>query len=227
MGLTRCVRGGKVLYQLVGTMTTTQPKARDGRQTRDTIVAAATSLMAIKGYHGTSLDDVLRESGIGKGSFYHFFRSKEELGHAILDTIVTGFIERTVEPCFSDAQGEPLGQIRCFLDRVVAAQRAHNCVGGCPLGNLASELSDIHEGFRARLAQVFSAWRDRLTLVLREAQRRETLTAACRPEAVAHFLVASLEGAILMTKVTKDIAVMEQCVDELKRYLTIYGSERS
>lgn len=208
-------------------MTTTQPKARDGRQTRDTIVAAATSLMAIKGYHGTSLDDVLRESGIGKGSFYHFFRSKEELGHAILDTIVTGFIERTVEPCFSDAQGEPLGQIRCFLDRVVAAQRAHNCVGGCPLGNLASELSDIHEGFRARLAQVFSAWRDRLTLVLREAQRRETLTSACRPEAVAHFLVASLEGAILMTKVTKDIAVMEQCVDELKRYLTIYGSERS
>jgi TetR/AcrR family transcriptional repressor of nem operon len=190
-------------------------------------VAAATSLMAIKGYHGTSLDDVLRESGIGKGSFYHFFRSKEELGHAILDTIVTGFIERTVEPCFSDAQGEPLGQIRCFLDRVVAAQRAHNCVGGCPLGNLASELSDVHEGFRARLAQVFSAWRDRLTLALREAQRRETLTSACRPEAVAHFLVASLEGAILMTKVTKDIAVMEQCVDELKRYLTIYGSERS
>jgi TetR/AcrR family transcriptional repressor of nem operon len=208
-------------------MTTAQPKARDRRQTRDTIVAAATSLMAIKGYHGTSLDDVLRESGIGKGSFYHFFRSKEELGHAILDTIVTGFIERTVEPCFSDAQGEPLGQIRCFLDRVVAAQRAHNCVGGCPLGNLASELSDIHEGFRARLAQVFSAWRDRLTLALREAQRRETLTSACRPEAVAHFLVASLEGAILMTKVTKDIAVMEQCVDELKRYLTIYGSERS
>jgi TetR/AcrR family transcriptional regulator, transcriptional repressor for nem operon len=208
-------------------MTTVQPKARDGRQTRDTIVAAATTLMAIKGYQGTSLDDVLRESGIGKGSFYHFFRSKEELGHAILDMIVTGFIERTVEPCFSDTQGEPLGQIRCFLDRVVAAQRAHNCVGGCPLGNLASELSDIHEGFRARLAQVFSAWRDRLTLALREAQRRETLTSACRPEAVAHFLVASLEGAILMTKVTKDIAVMEQCVDELKRYLTIYGSERS
>jgi TetR/AcrR family transcriptional repressor of nem operon len=207
-------------------VTTTQPKARDGRQTRDTIVAAATSLMAIKGYHGTSLDDVLRESGIGKGSFYHFFRSKEELGHAILDTIITAFIEQTVDPCFADPRGEPLDQIRCFLDRVVAAQRAHNCVGGCPLGNLASELSDVHEGFRARLAQVFLTWRDRLTVALREAQRRHALSDACRPEAVAHFLVASLEGAILMTKVTRDITVMEQCVDEVKRHLALYGSER-
>ncbi len=180
--------------------------------------------MAVRGYRGTSLDDVLRESGVGKGSFYHFFRGKEELGHAILDTIITAFIERTVDPCFSDPRGEPLDQIRCFLDRVVAAQRAHNCVGGCPLGNLASELSDVHEGFRARLAQVFSAWRDRLTVALREAQRRHALSDACRPEAVAHFLVASLEGAILMTKVTKDIAVMEQCVDEVKHYLALYGS---
>jgi TetR/AcrR family transcriptional repressor of nem operon len=205
-------------------VTTTQPKPRDGRQTRETIVEAATRLMAVRGYQRTSLDDVLRESGVGKGSFYHFFRGKEELGHAILDTIIAGFIERTVDPCFADPQGEPLDQIRCFLDRVVAAQRAHNCVGGCPLGNLASELSDVHEGFRARLAQVFSAWRDRLTVALREAQRRNALSDACRPEAVAHFLVASLEGAILMTKVTKDIAVMEQCVDEVKRYLAVYGS---
>jgi TetR/AcrR family transcriptional repressor of nem operon len=208
-------------------MATTQTRPKEGRQTRETIVAAATALMAIKGYHGTSLDDVLRESGVGKGSFYHFFRSKEELGHAILDTIIAGFVERTVEPCFSDSEGEPLGQIRCFLDRVVAVQRAHNCVGGCPLGNLASELSDIHEGFRARLAQVFTAWRDRLIVALREAQRRQTLSASCRPEAVACFLVASLEGAILMTKVTKDIAVMELCVDELKRYLAVYGRERT
>ncbi len=178
--------------------------------------------MQIRGFHATSLDDVLRESGVGKGSFYHFFRSKEELGHAILDTIIAAFIERTVEPCFSDPDIKPMTQIRCFLDRVVAAQRAVNCVGGCPLGNLASELSDVHEGFRARLAKVFSTWRARLTQALHQAQGRGELSGECRPETVAQFLVASLEGAILMTKVTKDIGVMEQCVGELKRYLTVY-----
>src|SRR5215510_15472584 len=205
--------------------TTSTTKARDGSSTRDAIVAAATRLMQVKGYTATSLDDVLRETGVGKGSFYHFFRSKEELGHAILDTIVRGFIARTVDPCFSAAAVKPMTQIRCFLDRVVEAQRAGNCVGGCPLGNLASELSDVHEGFRERLAEVFSTWRARLTRALEQAQQRGEVREECRPESVAHFVVASLEGAILMAKLTKDIRVMEQCVEELKRYLAIYEIE--
>jgi TetR/AcrR family transcriptional repressor of nem operon len=129
--------------------------------------------MEVRGYQNTSLDDVLRESGVGKGNFYHHFRSKEDLGYAILDQIISSFLERTLEPCFSDLEGHRLNQIRCFLARVLEYQRERRCVGGCAMGNLASELSDVHEGFRARLASVFTAWQERLTLVLREAQTRE------------------------------------------------------
>jgi TetR/AcrR family transcriptional repressor of nem operon len=178
--------------------------------------------MHVQGYRNTSLDDVLRESGVGKGNFYYHFRSKEDLGYAILDQLVAAFLERTLEPCFS-ASGVPrLAQIRCFLDRVLEAQRQRNCVGGCAMGNLASELSDVHEGFRERLASVFTAWKERLTTALAEAQARGELRADCRPGSIAHFLVAGLEGAILLTKVSKDIGVMEQCVGELKHYLTLY-----
>ncbi len=206
--------------------TNTQGRAKDGRQTRDAILTAAKRLILIKGYNATSLDNLLGESGVGKGSFYHYFKSKENLGYAILDDIVTSFLERTLAPCFSDPDGHPIAQIRCFLDRVVEAQRARACVGGCPMGNLASELSDVHEGFRARLAGVFSVWRERLTLALRDAQRRGDVGNDCRVDVVAQFLVASLEGAILMTKVSKDIGVMEKCVGELKRYLAIYERTR-
>jgi TetR/AcrR family transcriptional repressor of nem operon len=197
-------------------------KTREGRSTRQAILQAATRLMHVRGYQNTSLDDVLRESGVGKGNFYYHFRSKEELGHAILDHLVAAFLERTLEPCFADGAASRLGQIRCFLDRVLQAQRDRNCVGGCAMGNLASELSDVHEGFRARLASVFTAWRARLTTALVEAQMRGEVTADCRPEPVAHFLVAGLEGAILLAKVSKDITVMEQCVAELKRYLRVF-----
>lgn len=197
-------------------------RVRDGRSTREAILEAARRLMHVHGYKATSLDDVLRESGVGKGNFYYHFRSKEELGHAILDHLVAAFLERTLEPCFSDPAVPPLAQIRCFLDRVLEAQRARHCVGGCPLGNLVAELSDVHEGFRARLASVFAAWRERLTRALREARGRGDVGPDCRPEAVAQFLVASLEGAILMTKLSKDIADMEQCVAELGRYLSLY-----
>jgi TetR/AcrR family transcriptional repressor of nem operon len=182
--------------------------------------------MHVHGYHATSLDDVLRESGVGKGNFYHYFKSKEDLGYAILDRIVDSFLERTLEPCFSDPAVRPLSQIRCFLGRVLETQRERNCVGGCPLGNLASELSDVHEGFRTRLAVVFSAWRERLTLALADAQARGDVGPDCQPATVAQFLVASLEGAILMTKLTKDISVMEQCVTELGRYLGFYEKTR-
>jgi len=198
---------------------TTTVRTRDGRATRDAIVAAASRLMHVHGYQQTSLDDVLRESGVGKGNFYYHFKSKEELGHAILGEVIRAFLERTLEPCFTGNQDRPLEQVRCLLDRVVEIQRRSNCVGGCALGNLAAELSDVHEGFRTRLAEVFSAWQDRLTLALREAQMLGHVGRDCEPTRAARFLVASLEGAILMTKLTKDITVLEQCVGEMKRYL--------
>ena len=206
------------------TQTPPQPtRIRNGRATREIIVEAATRLMCVRGYKGTSLDDVLRESGVGKGNFYYHFKSKEELGYAILDEVIVAFLERTLAPCFADAESPRLAQIRCFLTRLVEAQRERNCVGGCPLGTLASELSDVHEGFRARLASVFAAWSERLTRALSEARERGEVSEACRPTATARFLVASLEGAILLTKVKKDIAVMEQCVEELGRYLELYA----
>jgi TetR/AcrR family transcriptional regulator, transcriptional repressor for nem operon len=197
-------------------------KSRDAKSTREALLTAATRLMHVQGYQNTSLDDVLRESGVGKGNFYYHFKSKEDLGYAILDQIVAVFLERTLEPCFSSVKVPRLTQIRCFLDRVLDAQRQRKCVGGCAMGNLASELSDVHEGFRARLASVFTAWRERLTVALREAQERGEVVAACEPESIGHFLVAALEGSILLSKVSKDISVMEQCVIELKRYLTLY-----
>src|SRR5260370_18867767 len=118
-------------------------KTKEGRSTREVILAAATRLIHVHGYNHTTLDHILRESGVGKGNFYYHFKSKEDLGYAILDQIVAAFLERTLDPCFSDPPARPLTQIPCFLDRMLEAQRQRNCVGGCPLGNPVAELSDV------------------------------------------------------------------------------------
>src|SRR5215468_9172911 len=107
-------------------------KSAKGAVTRDQILDAAGRLIHLQGYYCTSLDDVLRESGVGKGNFYYYFKSKEELGYAIIDRLVTGFLERTLGPAFADPEGDPLEQIQAFLDRVFESQRKRNCVGGCP-----------------------------------------------------------------------------------------------
>ena len=204
-----------------------ETKSAKGAATRDQILDAAARLIHLRGYHCTSLDDVLRDSGVGKGNFYYYFRSKEDLGYAIIDRIVQGFVQRTLEPAFADSGADPVEQLHGFLDRVLDAQRQRNCVGGCPMGNLASELSDVHEGFRQRLADIFSEWRSRLAEVLARGKARGGFRSDVDPAAAAQFLVAALEGAILMSKVTRDIALMENCVDELKRHLTLYAECRS
>jgi TetR/AcrR family transcriptional repressor of nem operon len=90
------------------------------------------------------------------------------------------------------------------------------------MGNLATELADVHEGFRQRLAQVFEVWRARLAEALARARREGALGPTVDPDHLAHFLVAGLEGAILLAKVQKDIRVMEACVTELRRHLGLY-----
>lgn len=197
-------------------------KVREGRSTREAILEAASRLIHVHGYNHTSLDDVLRESGVGKGNFYYYFKSKEDLGYAIIDRTTRAFVERSLGPAFADAEGDPIAQIGLFLDRVLEAQRQRNCVGGCVMGNLASELSDVHEGFRRRLVEIFDIWRAHLADAVRRGQARGRLRTDVDAPRLAQFLVAGLEGAILLSKVTKDITVMEKCVEELKQHLTLY-----
>ena len=207
-----------------GAAVISETRSTKGAATRDQILNAAARLIHVQGYQSTSLDDVLRESGVGKGNFYYYFKSKEDLGYAIIDRITQAFVERSLGPAFADTDADPVTQIYAFLDRVLEAQRLRKCVGGCVMGNLASELSDVHEGFRQRLASIFDLWRVHLAEAVSRGQARGRLRADVDASRVAQFLVAGLEGSILLSKVTKDITVMERCVEELKRHLTLYGT---
>ena len=112
--------------------------------------------MHLKGYQNTTLDDVLRASGVGKGNFYHYFKSKEDLGYAILDRIIAALPGTGPRAVLRRRRGAAAGADPLLPRRVRDAQTQRNCVGGCAFGNLAAELSDVHEGFRARLSGVFS-----------------------------------------------------------------------
>jgi TetR/AcrR family transcriptional regulator, transcriptional repressor for nem operon len=209
---------------VIGVEAKSQPEAKSqkGAATRDQILNAASRLIHVQGYQSTSLDDVLRESGVGKGNFYYYFKSKEDLGYAIIDRLARALVERGVGPAFADIQADPIAQLRAFFDRVLESQRQRNCVGGCAMGNLASELSDVHEGFRGRLAGIFDVYRSHLAEAIRRGQQSGRLRADADAARLAQFLVAGLEGAILLAKVTRDITVMERCVEELKEHLALY-----
>src|SRR5262245_29244151 len=98
---------------------TTEAKSPKGAATRDQIVDGAARLIHLRGYHCTSLDDVLRETGDGKGNFYCYFKSKEDLGYAIIDRITRGFLDETLVQAFADPSADPIDQTSRFLDRVL------------------------------------------------------------------------------------------------------------
>jgi TetR/AcrR family transcriptional regulator, transcriptional repressor for nem operon len=187
--------------------------------TKDQILEAASRLIHVRGFNKTSVDDILRESGVGKGNFYYYFKSKDELGFAILDQSLERFSRELVEKTLIPDK-DPWQQIQDFLDFLVEGARRRGCTGGCILGNLAVEMSDIHEEFRQRLNKAFHRLRSRIEGALIQAKAGGTLRADADIPRLAHFIVAGFEGAFMMGKLHKDPNVVAGVVEEVKGHVT-------
>lgn len=196
-------------------------KAAKGLNTKEQILQTACRLIHRQGFNNTSLEEILRESSVGKGNFYYYFKSKDELGYAILDRLALWTSQQIGQEIFGRGE-DPIGEIFHLLDFVVAMQREAGCVGGCPLGNLALELSDIHDGFRRRLEEILGSWRNYIAEALTRAQAKGQLAQNVQLDGLAEFIVAGIEGAVLVTKVRKDLTVLEGCLGELKKYVRMY-----
>jgi TetR/AcrR family transcriptional repressor of nem operon len=191
------------------------------KTTKEQILQTACKLIQRKGFNNTSLEDILRESGVGKGNFYYYFKSKDDLGYAVLDRLALWTSQQIGQEIFGKGE-DPIGELFELFDLVVAMQREARCMGGCPLGNLAIEMSDIHDGFRRRIEEILASWRSYITGALTRAQAKGQLAQNVQLDRIADFIFAEVEGAILVTKVRKDLAILEGCLDELKQYVRGY-----
>jgi TetR/AcrR family transcriptional repressor of nem operon len=189
--------------------------------TREQILDAAGRLIHLRGFNNTSVDDILRESGVGKGNLYYYFKSKDELGYAALDRTIERIQEEALANIFAPGI-ESWTQLHRFLDFPVERARREGCIGGCPLGNLALEMSDIHEGFRTRLSDAFTRVRSKIEETLETAKSQGTLRNGTDIVRLAHFILAGFEGAFMLGKVHRDVDLMANVVDELKAHLAQY-----
>ena len=191
---------------------------------RTLILDAAAEIIAERGFNQTSVDDVIRRAGLcGKSHFYHYFRSKEELGYAVLDRRFESFAESGLS-VLRDPMIDPLERLFRFIDSLVELQAKKGCKGGSVFGGLAAELADTHEGFRERIDAVFQRWSEHIQALLWELRPR--LRPDAEPERLARFIIASLEGALLMSRVSREICVMEGIVVDLKRFVSMHLTEK-
>jgi TetR/AcrR family transcriptional regulator, transcriptional repressor for nem operon len=189
---------------------------------RTQIVEAATAVMRRQGFGDTSIDEVIREAGLcGKGHFYHYFKSKEELGYAVLKLQFETFTERGLV-ALRDPTREPIERLTHFIDAVISAPGS--CPAGTPCGALATEMASQHEGFRQLVDALFQRWADQIEAVLWEARPR--LSEDVDTARLARFIVATLEGAWFMSRVKGDAASAAGIATELKRSVRSYARER-
>lgn len=190
---------------------------------RSRIVDAAAHLISQRGYALTSVEDVIREAGLsGKSHFYHYFKSKEELGYAVLSCQFERFAERGLA-ILREPMIDPLERLVLFIDSLVALQVSRGCQGGSPFGSLAAEMADAHEGFRKRIEVVFARWAAQLQALLWEA--RPQLHDDVDTGRLSRFVIATLEGALLMSRVDRDACALQGIAHDLRRFVAMHVRE--
>ncbi len=190
---------------------------------RSQILDAAAALIAEHGFTSTSVDDVIKGAKLsGKSHFYHYFKSKDELGYEVLNRQFERFSERGLA-VLREPMIDPLERLNLFIDSVVALQAESGGRRGSPFGNLAAELADAHEGFRVRIEAVFERWASQIRSLLWEA--RPQLQDDVDAVRLSRFIIAALEGAVLMTRVKRDMAMLEGIAFDLKRFIAMHGRD--
>ncbi len=186
-----------------------------GEQTRRKIVAAAAPIFNQRGYEGSSLNDLMEATGLKKGGIYRHFSSKEELAAEAFDyTWEAAWNARLLHV---DEKANGIEKLKQLIANFVDYRSP--IAGGCPILNTAIDADDGNRVLRARVAKALRSWLTRLQTIVKQAKERGETRAGVDPKAVATLIVASLEGALMMSRLERNDEALRRVQSHLNRYL--------
>jgi AcrR family transcriptional regulator len=185
--------------------------------TRQALLEAAFNEIHRNGFRAASLENILASAGVTKGALYHHFDNKQALGYAVVDEVVRPFVE---ENWRAAAEAPNMIDAAIELCRRLTRERSDMALSfGCPFNNLINEMSPVDEGFRTRLNQIVQEWRQGIVETTRRAQGRGQVRKDVDPEAVAAFVISSIEGCVGVGKATQSREFLEAGFRGLIDYL--------
>lgn len=191
--------------------------ATKGERTRGRIARASAELMNQRGYLSAPVAEIIEATGIQKGGLYRHFESKEALIYAAFDFAVAQVRERFM----SALQGKISAPERLLA--IVQAYRSSSIdvplAGGCPIMNSAIEADHAHAGLRARAREAMTAWRKMIARIVGDGVKTGELRAGIDANATAVVVIASLEGAVMLTQLHRDRRALDATIDHLVTYI--------
>ncbi len=186
---------------------------------RHALVKAATRLMLTRGFTATSVNEICREAGQTKGSLFHYFATKEDLGAAVLDAYLAQVFGKLDEVRAN--QVEPLGRVFASLDFLAAASGAYPLREGCILGRFTQELAQTHPRFREKCSAYFDRW---IAFMADDFQAARRGLGRNEARSLAQYAVAAFEGALILAKASGDAAVVRTTIAHTRDHLArVFG----
>jgi len=182
------------------------PRQRNPQLTRQRLLQAAFREVYKYGFQSAGIDAILAATKVTKGALYYHFENKDALGYAIIEEVVANLPrDRWLLPLQRNEDKDPVDALIGIVKAIPA--RPNDLKGGCPLVNLAQEMSQLDEQFRRRLERIFHAWQEGIAKALRRGQDQGTVRRDLVPEETASFLIAMVEGYEVLAKNAQDAKV--------------------
>ena len=193
-------------------------KAQAHSPTKEKLLEAAQRLMLAKGFPATTIDGICDAAELTKGSFFHYFESKEDLGKAVLERFCATQFQRVGNGSFRKKR-DPLQRVYGYVDRYIELTKQATLHDGCLLGTFAQELSDTYPSVRTLCAMQFAQWEEGLNRELDTAKVQYAPKASFDTQSLAEHFIAVFEGAWILAKTKRDLNVLDRNLRHFKRYL--------
>ncbi len=183
---------------------------------RQKILDTAAALIHTRGFYHTSIRDILQAASVTKSNFYYHFESKEQLAFVVLGERMRQFYAIAIGPSIDNHELGPLERFEAFFDRILAIGRSEAGELGCPFGNLAQEISAVHEPLRRVLSTFFEACTEAMERCFEEGMGTGVFPPELPAKQLAGFIFAQIQGAFLLRKTYKDPEVLESNIGMLR-----------
>jgi TetR/AcrR family transcriptional regulator, transcriptional repressor for nem operon len=191
-------------------------------QTRQRLIDSALYLFWLQGYAATGVAEILSRAKANAGSFYYFFKTKEELLLAVLEAYIQGLQPVIVGPVFGAIE-DPIERVFGILDFYRRNLLATGCSYGCPIGRLALEIPEEQFKVHKRLADNFDGWTAAVEKCLADAGHR--LPPGTNLKTLSQFVLTVMEGGVMQARAHKEIGPFDASVEHLRGYFRLLADE--
>jgi TetR/AcrR family transcriptional repressor of nem operon len=185
---------------------------------RTRFLDAAMHVFRAKGYSATRVEDVCEAAGLSKGSFFHHFKTKEDLALAAADHFAA-MADRAFESAPFRDESDPLDRVLGYIDLRAAMLQGELPDYTCLLGTMVQEVYDTHPAIRVACERNISAHAATVAVDIAAAKQRYAPNASWTPESVALYTQAVIQGAFILAKAKHDARVAADCIGHLRQYV--------